>query len=99
MTEPVSKYRHISFTAHYTGYVWYRMGISHPNFATQEGQMYAQLVDPAECLAEFFWGSSIRTTLKQRHEMLDARLEALIAVQPQVQMWEICVVLSPRALL
>ena len=96
MTEPVSKYRHISFTAHYTGYVWYRMGISHPNFATQEGQMYAQVVDPAECLAEFFWGSSIRTTLKQRHEMLDARLEALIAENPQVQILEIACGLSPR---
>ena len=96
MTESVSKYRHISFTAHYTGYVWYRMGISHPNFATQEGQMYAQLVDPAECLAEFFWGSSIRTTLMQRHEMLDARLEALIAEHPQVQILEIACGLSPR---
>lgn len=96
MTEPVSKYRHISFTAHYTGYVWYQMGISHPNFATPEGQIYAQMVDPAECLAEFFWGSSIRTTLKQRHEMLDARLEALIAEHPQVQILEIACGLSPR---
>ena len=96
MTKPLSKHRHISFTAHYTGYVWYRMGISHPNFATQQGQIYAQLTDPAEYLAEVFLGSSVRTTLKQRHEILDAQLVALLAEHADLQVLEIASGLSPR---
>lgn len=46
MTQQLSKHRHISFTAHYTGYIWYQMGISHPAFATAKGKTLAALVHP-----------------------------------------------------
>lgn len=96
MTEQLSKHRHISFTAHYTGYIWYQMGISHPNFATQKGQLLARLLHPLECFAEKFVGGSMRTTLKQRHELLDQELERLLQQHPQLQVLEIASGLSPR---
>ena len=46
MTDALSAHRHISFTAHYTGYIWYSMGISHPVFATRKGKLLAKLVHP-----------------------------------------------------
>jgi len=48
MTRELSRHRHISFTAHYTGYIWYQMGISHPELATSKGKSLAMLVKPVE---------------------------------------------------
>lgn len=91
-----SKHRHISFTAHYTGYIWYKMGISHPAFATSKGKALAVLVDPVERLAERFVGGSMRTTLKTRHTLLDDHLTQLIQQYPDLQVLEIAAGLSPR---
>lgn len=96
MAEQLSKHRHISFTAHYTGYIWYQMGISHPEFATKKGKFLATLANPAETLAEKYVGGSMRTTLKQRHQMIDESLEQLIAQYPNLQILEIASGLSPR---
>lgn len=96
MTQQLSKHRHISFTAHYTGYIWYQMGISHPAFATAKGKTLAALVHPIESWAEKYVGGSMRTTLKQRHTMLDAHLEELIQLHPDLQVLEIACGLSPR---
>ena len=46
--QQLSKHRHISFTAHYTGYIWYQMGISHPLFATSKGKTLAMIAHPIE---------------------------------------------------
>lgn len=96
MTQQLSKHRHISFTAHYTGYIWYQMGISHPILATTKGKTLAAFVHPIESWAEKYVGGSMRTTLKQRHTMLDAHLEALIQQHPDLQVLEIACGLSPR---
>ena len=96
MTQQLSKHRHISFTAHYTGYIWYQMGISHPVFATAKGKTLAALVHPIESWAEKYVGGSMRTTLKQRHTMLDQHLEDLIQKYPDLQVLEIACGLSPR---
>ena len=96
MSQPLSKHRHISFTAHYTGYIWYKLGISHPVFATQKGKWLAKLVHPLESWAEKYVGGSMRTTLKQRHEMIDAHPTALIEQHPDIQVLEIASGLSPR---
>lgn len=97
MTKPVaSKHRHISFTAHYTGYIWYKMGISHQQFATAQGKFLAQLAHPFESCAEKFLGGSMRSTLKTRHQLLDAQLKQLLADDPQLQVLEIAAGLSPR---
>ena len=96
MTQQLSEHRHISFTAHYTGYIWYSMGISHPVFATSKGKMLAKLVHPLESWAEKFVGGSMRTTLKQRHSMIDQHLIQLIKQHPDLQVLEIASGLSPR---
>lgn len=96
MTDTLSEHRHISFTAHYTGYIWYKMGISHPVFATSKGKWLAKLVHPLETWAEKHVGGSMRTTLKQRHQMIDEHLTALIEQHPNIQVLEIASGLSPR---
>lgn len=96
MTQQLSKHRHISFTAHYTGYIWYQMGISHPALATAKGKTLAALVHPIESWAEKYVGGSMRTTLKQRHSMLDSHLKELIEQHPHLQVLEIACGLSPR---
>jgi hypothetical protein len=37
----------ISPTAHYTGYVWARNGLSHPELATLEGRVLFDALEPA----------------------------------------------------
>lgn len=93
---PPSKHRHISFTAHYTGYIWYQMGISHHAFATKKGHLFAKLLNPIESIAERYIGGSMRTTLKTRHTLLDKQLTALIEQYPNLQILEIAAGLSPR---
>ena len=97
MTDALSVHRHISFTAHYTGYIWYQLGISHPVFATRKGKFLAKLVHPLENWAERHVGGSMRSTLKQRHQMIDAHLSQLIQQHPQLQVLEIASGLSPRS--
>lgn len=92
----LSQHRHISFTAHYTGYIWYQMGISHPAFATAKGKSLAMLANPVEAIAEKYVGGSMRTTLKDRHTLLDDHLKQLIEQYPDLQVLEIAAGLSPR---
>lgn len=96
MTQALSKHRHISFTAHYTGYIWYQMGISHPLLATSKGKTLAMIAHPIESWGEKYVGGSMRTTLKERHTMLDNRLRQLIEQHPNLQVLEIAAGLSPR---
>ena len=97
MAQNFSEHRHISFTAHYTGYIWYSMGISHPVFATGKGKFLAKILHPLESWAEKHVGGSMRTTLKQRHSIIDQQLTALIAQYPDLQILEIACGLSPRS--
>lgn len=94
--QKLSKHRHISFTAHYTGYIWYQMGISHSSLATAKGKSLAYITHPIESLAEKYIGGSMRTTLKIRHTMLDDQLIQLIQQYPNLQVLEIAAGLSPR---
>jgi O-methyltransferase involved in polyketide biosynthesis len=94
--QQLSKHRHISFTAHYTGYIWYQMGISHPLLATSKGKRLAMIAHPIESWGEKYVGGSMRTTLKQRHTILDERLQQLIEQYPNLQVLEIAAGLSPR---
>ncbi|HEX5277361.1 MAG TPA: class I SAM-dependent methyltransferase [Fluviicoccus sp.] len=86
----------ISFTAHYTGFVWYRFGLSHPAFATRQGCAYFQFLRPFEVAARKVIGSDIKTTLLQRHHLIDRELERLIARHPDIQILELACGLSPR---
>lgn len=92
----ISPHRHISFTAHYTGYIWYLLGISHSDLASNKGKRLATLLHPFESLAERFVGGSMRSTLKQRHQLINKQLDALIEQYPNLQIVEIAAGLSPR---
>ena len=61
-----------------------------------KGKSLAYLVHPLESWAEKYVGGSMRTTLKQRHTMLDHDLEKLIQENPDLQVLEIACGLSPR---
>ena len=91
-----SPHRHISFTAHYTGYIWYLLGISHSDLASNKGKRLATLLHPFESLAEKFVGGSMRSTLKQRHQLINKQLDELIEQYPNLQIVEIAAGLSPR---
>ena len=86
----------ISFTAHYTGFVWYRHGLSEPAFATAQGRIYYALLRPFECLSRRILGTDIKTTLLQRHHLIDRELERLVAGHPDLQVLELACGLSPR---
>lgn len=101
MTQPTTKqnlspHRHISFTAHYTGYIWYLLNISHPALASKKGKQLVTLMHPFESLAERFVGGSMRSTLKQRHQLIDRQLDQLIEQYPNLQVVEVASGLSPR---
>lgn len=86
----------ISFTAHYTGYVWHHYGLSGEQFVTAQGKTYYTLLRPFECAARRLLGTDIKTTLLQRHYLIDRELEQLIARHPDLQIVELACGLSPR---
>lgn len=86
----------ISFTAHYTGYVWHHHGLSAPAFVTAQGRLFFTLLRPFEYLARQLVGSNIQTTLLQRHALIDRELDTLIQAHPNLQILEIACGLSPR---
>ncbi len=96
MTTDAKDTSSISFTAHYTGFVWYRFGLSHPAFATRQGCSYFQALRPLEVAARRVIGSDIKTTLLQRHHLIDRELEQLIRSHPDLQIVELACGLSPR---
>lgn len=86
----------ISFTALYTGQVWVRHGLAEPFFRTRRGALLYAALTPAEMAGRRVLGGNIRTFLLQRHYLIDARLEALVAACPDLQVVEIACGLSPR---
>ncbi len=86
----------ISFTALYTGQVWVRHGLSEPGFRTPAGALLYGAMTPFEAVGKRLMGGNIRTFLLQRHHLIDARLETLIADHPDLQIVEIACGLSPR---
>jgi O-methyltransferase involved in polyketide biosynthesis len=91
-----SPHRHISFTAHYTGYIWYKEGISHAALASHKGRWLTTLLSPLEAWAESILGDSMRSTLRQRHALIDRQLDRLLEQYPDAQILEIATGLSPR---
>lgn len=88
----------ISPTAHYTGYVWYRNGLSHPSLATRQGRLLFHGLQPAVRLgARFFTGGlTLETFLLQRHRLLDHLLDAAISDGRVGQVVELAAGYSPR---
>jgi O-methyltransferase involved in polyketide biosynthesis len=86
----------ISPTAHYTGQVWSRNGLSHPRLATQEGRVLFDGLRPAMALSRRMGGPSLETYLLARHRAIDALLESAIEEHGITQVIEVAAGLSPR---
>ncbi len=65
---------HITPSAHYTGYVWFRHRLAEPAFATVFGRWVHGFVAPINWGAQLGFGLNIEDFLLQRHLMIDARL-------------------------
>jgi O-methyltransferase involved in polyketide biosynthesis len=86
----------ISPTAHYTGHVWYRNGLSHPLLATGEGRLMFDALAPAMRLARPLARTTLEDYLLARHRAIDALLSGAIAAGDVGQVIEIAAGLSPR---
>lgn len=86
----------ISFTAHYTGQVWYRNGLSAEPFHTGQGALYYRLLAPFEALGGKVVGTNIRESLLQRHYLIDHLIEEAVTRDGVTQVLEIACGLSPR---
>ena len=69
----------ISISAHYTGYIWYKNGLSHPQFVTPMGRAAYWALKPMNVFMQAMVGASIDTFLLQRHFVLDHLVEQAIA--------------------
>jgi O-methyltransferase involved in polyketide biosynthesis len=86
----------ISPTAHYTGYVWARHGLSHPELATREGRLLFEATRPWLAASRALDGPTLETYLLARHRAIDALLERAITEEGVTQVVEVAAGLSPR---
>src|ERR1700704_6276091 len=68
----------ISPTAHYTGYVWARNGLSHPRLETLEGRVMFESLRPISAVSTTLGGPSLESYLLARHRAIDALLDNAI---------------------
>ncbi len=86
----------ISFTALYTGHVWYANGLSAPAFHTRRGSAFYHALAPFEYVGGKIAGGNIRTFLLQRHHLIDHLVRDAIEQRGVRQVLEIACGLSPR---
>jgi O-methyltransferase involved in polyketide biosynthesis len=83
-------------TAHYTGYVWARNGLSHPELATTEGRILFESLQPGMLVSRAMGGPTLEAYLLARHRAIDALLERAIEGGGVTQVIEVACGLSPR---
>jgi O-methyltransferase involved in polyketide biosynthesis len=86
----------ISPTAHYTGQVWLRNGLSHPELGTLEGRLLFESLHPANLVSGAIGGPSLESYLLARHRALDFLLAQAIEEHGVTQVIEVAAGLSPR---
>lgn len=86
---------HISPSAHYTGYVWYRHQLSNQAFVTDFGRFAHAVLSPITWAAKRF-DIDLERLLLQRHLLIDALLTEAIEQRGVTQVVEIACGLSPR---
>jgi O-methyltransferase involved in polyketide biosynthesis len=84
----------ISPTAHYTGYVWARNGLSHPELASWQGRALFEATRPTMLVLGALGSPTLEPYLLARHRAIDARLEDWLS--PGAQVLEVAGGLSPR---
>jgi O-methyltransferase involved in polyketide biosynthesis len=86
----------VSPTAHYTGYVWARAGLSDPAFATNEGRFLYTSLLPWNVASRLGRGPTLEGYLLARHRLIDHLLTDAIETGEISQVIEIAAGLSPR---
>jgi O-methyltransferase involved in polyketide biosynthesis len=86
----------ISPTAHYTGEVWARNGLSHPALRTIEGRLLYASLAPLMAISQRAAGASLEPFLLARHRAIDELLAAAIDAGEVGQVLEVASGLSPR---
>jgi O-methyltransferase involved in polyketide biosynthesis len=86
----------ISPTAHYTGYVWARNGLSHPELQTAEGRVLFESLRGAMAVNRALGGATLEEYLLARHRTIDAVLERAIEEHGIGQVIEVACGMSPR---
>lgn len=86
----------ISPTAHYTGAVWARNGLSHPALATAEGRVLFGALQPTMLASRLLGGPGLEGMLLARHRIIDARLTEAIEAGRVGQVIEVAAGMSPR---
>lgn len=88
----------ISPTAHYTGHVWVRNGLSDPRLDTTAGRILYTLLEPIMLASRIVNGPTVEQFLLARHRLIDYQIEQLIDSGKVNQILEIAAGLSPRGL-
>lgn len=88
----------ITPTAHYTGYVWARNGLSDPALETIEGRLLYESLRVPMAISGALGGGTLEAYLLARHRAIDARLERAIEDGRVHQVIEVACGLSPRGL-
>jgi O-methyltransferase involved in polyketide biosynthesis len=86
----------VSPTAHYTGYVWARNGLSHPELRTLEGRVLFESLRPMNTVNSMLGRGSLEQYLLARHRAIDLLLERAVDEQRITQVIEIASGLSAR---
>jgi O-methyltransferase involved in polyketide biosynthesis len=86
----------ISPTAHYTGYVWGRNGLSHSELATNEGLLLWTALAPTMTASRLLGGPTLEGMLLARHRIIDHLLASAIGEGRVTQVIEVACGLSPR---
>jgi O-methyltransferase involved in polyketide biosynthesis len=86
----------VSPTAHYTGHVWVRNGLSHPELATWEGRAMFVALEPAMATSRALGGPTLEGLLLARHRVIDALLTRAIEERNVRQVIEPACGMSPR---
>lgn len=88
----------ISPTAHYTGYVWARNGLSHPELETAEGRILFESLRAPMIVSGVLGSGTLEAYLLARHRAIDALLQQAIDAGRVAQVVEVASGLSPRGL-
>jgi O-methyltransferase involved in polyketide biosynthesis len=83
-------------TAFYTGEVWRRHGLSHPELTRVEGRILHLATAPTFLLSRALGGPTLDGMLLGRHRVIDALLEDAIAEGRAAQVLEVAAGMSPR---
>ncbi len=86
----------ISFTALFTGHVWYENGMSARFFTSPKGRLLHQSMQPVEKAGQRLLGTTLQDMLLQRHHIIDHRIDWLVKHEGVSQILEIACGYSPR---